>query len=388
MDKLGRFYTDNAISELLVNQLDNTAPKHILDLGVGDGSLLSAALNKWQDASYSAVDIEDKSFDESLQINFLKKDVLNNSSEITIELSDSEVDIAICNPPYTRIKSKEQYNSLFKEIGFINSLNLKYITTDLLFLAFNLSLLKDNGQLGIILPDTLITSSDFKNFRKDVLKYDITTIIELPGKIFRKTEAKTYILIINKSKSNSDFTNLLLSNKSGQVENQISVSKAKLIGRMDYTFNLYTSLTVDDGVSLNDLGAVIKRGKLSGKLLRNKGKAFFHTSDFTQQKNVSFTNNKQEENETFANKGDVLLARVGSRCLGKFCVVESGRIEISDCILKVTLSLEYVTPFVNALSSDYGKSWFKAYSHGVCAKLISKKDLLNFKIPIAHIQAH
>ncbi|WP_180327248.1 N-6 DNA methylase [Labilibaculum manganireducens] len=388
MDKLGRFYTGNAFSKLLVNQLDIDSPKHILDLGVGDGSLLSAALNKWEDAYYSAVDIEEKSFDESLQINFIKKDVLNNSSEITVELSNCDVDIAICNPPYKRIKNRKRYNSLFREVGFNNCLKLKYITADLLFLAFNLSLLKNNGQLGIILPDTLIASSDFELLRMDILKYDITSIIELPEKIFKKTEAKTYILIINKRKSSSNSTNLLIADTSGQIQNQLKVNKSDLIKRMDYSFNLFHLLDCNNGVSLAELGATIKRGRLSGKLLRNKGGAFFHTSDFKGQTYVSLPSNNYKNGELYAEKGDILIARVGSRCLGKFCVIESGCIVISDCILKVTLPKMFIEPFIHALSSDYGRNWFKAYSHGVCAKLISKKDLLSFKIDLSNSHAH
>ena len=59
MDLLGRYYTEQKISELLVNQLDIEFPNHILDLGVGNGSLLNAAFLKWENAYYTAVDIEE-----------------------------------------------------------------------------------------------------------------------------------------------------------------------------------------------------------------------------------------------------------------------------------------------------------------------------------------
>ncbi|WP_159523927.1 restriction endonuclease subunit S domain-containing protein [Sunxiuqinia indica] len=85
--------------------------------------------------------------------------------------------------------------------------------------------------------------------------------------------------------------------------------------------------------------------------------------------------------KSFARKDDVLVARVGSRVIGKFCLIENETIEISDCVFRVSMPPQFIQPFLNALDSDYGKKWFEAYSHGVCARLISKENLLEFKIP-------
>lgn len=384
MDKLGRYYTDTIFSELLVRQLNIPDPKHILDLGVGNGSLLSAAFNKWQNANFSAIDIEEKDFGDLPRINFFRNDVLNNSSEISLELSSTEIDIAICNPPYTKIIDKAQYIPLFEEIGFNACLNLKYITADLLFLAFNLSLLKKGGQLGIIVPDTLITSIDFELFRKDILKYDITAIIELPAKIFKKTEAKTYIIVLNNEFSESNSVELLSADKSGEIVGKLKILKADLVKRMDYTFHLFQSSLYVTGLSLKEIGANICRGRLSKKELIIKGNSFFHTTDFNSELFISFPEKEVDKDACVAKQNDILIARVGSRCIGKFCIVEKGKIEISDCIFKITIPSEFINPFLNALNSQYGKEWFKAISHGVCAKLINKNDLLNFKIPPAN----
>jgi type I restriction-modification system DNA methylase subunit len=296
MDKLGRYYTDTIFSELLVRQLNIPDPKHILDLGVGNGSLLSAAFNKWQNAKFSAIDIEEKDFGDLPRINFFRNDVLNNSSEISLELSNTEIDIAICNPPYSRIIDKNQYNSLFKEIGFNACLNLKYITADLLFLAFNLSLLKKGGQLGIIVPDTLITSIDFELFRNDILKYDITAIIELPAKVFKRTEAKTYIIVLNNVFSETNSVELLSADKSGEIVGKLKILKADLVKRMDYTFHLFQSSLDVTGLSLKEIGANICRGRLSKKELIKKGNSFFHTTEFNSELFISFPETEFDKN--------------------------------------------------------------------------------------------
>ncbi len=382
MDELGRYYTDSKFSKLLVNQLNTKTPAHILDLGVGDGALLNAAIDKWNKAYYSVVDIEEKTFVKNPRINFTKKDLLNFSEELTLNLFNDQIDIAICNPPYKKIKNSKLYAKLFYDIGFRSCTNLKYLTSDLLFLAFNLSLLKKGGQLGIILPDTLMTSFDFELFRKDLLQYDIISIIELPEQIFKKTEAKTYILVLNNILNENKFTHLFQANKSGNIISKKRIPSNYLIKRMDFSFYFFKNNQIKNSISLKEIGAKISRGRNSKKELQNLEIPFFHTSNFNLKNEVYFPPTKLQAENNFAIKNDILIARVGSRCVGKFCLVKSGERTISDCILKVSLREEFVLLFFNALNSDYGKNWFRAYSHGVCAKVISKNDLLDFRIPL------
>ncbi len=58
MDILGRFYTSNIISNLLVDNFESKSPKKILDLGLGDASLSIAAYSKWETAKYFGTEIE------------------------------------------------------------------------------------------------------------------------------------------------------------------------------------------------------------------------------------------------------------------------------------------------------------------------------------------
>ncbi len=59
MDALGRYYTNNVISNLLINNFETKTPKRILDLGVGGASLTIAAYAKWTQAKYFATEIEE-----------------------------------------------------------------------------------------------------------------------------------------------------------------------------------------------------------------------------------------------------------------------------------------------------------------------------------------
>lgn len=59
--------------------------------------------------------------------------------------------------------------------------------------------LRDGRELGIILPDSVMTNHYYNDLRKDLLfNHNIKCIIQLPDNIFNKTEARTHILIIQK----------------------------------------------------------------------------------------------------------------------------------------------------------------------------------------------
>jgi trans-aconitate methyltransferase len=73
MEPLGRFYTSEAISGLLVSKFRQDSPQNILDIGAGDGSLLNAAYNRWKNATFHAADIDPGSMARiSLQLPFVR----------------------------------------------------------------------------------------------------------------------------------------------------------------------------------------------------------------------------------------------------------------------------------------------------------------------------
>ncbi|WP_294821670.1 hypothetical protein, partial [uncultured Flavobacterium sp.] len=158
------------------------------------------------------------------------------------------------------------------------------------------------------------------------------------------------------------------------------VDRDNLINRMDYKYNLWKSIEKNQGKSLNDIGAIIFRGKPSKKDLVLSGLDFLHTSDLQK----SFELKKYQSNSIlqklpYAQKGDIIIPRVGKR-LEKLLVIQKGTIIISDCVYVIRVEEKYRQNVVNALISDEGKNWIKAHSHGVCAKVISKTDLLSFRV--------
>ncbi|MBK8628112.1 MAG: N-6 DNA methylase [Saprospiraceae bacterium] len=265
-DVLGRYYTENLFSNLLVQQLDCITPKTVLELGVGNGSILKAVRSEWDKVKYYGFDVDKEIVNKYDKEKVIIKygDVLDES-ESKLNISFGKFDIAVCNPPYSRLKNENgEYNHLIQSLNFIpGSFPL---TKDIVFLLKNLAYLKPNGKLGIIVPDTLITSHTYLNFRKQLLSnYEVEKIIELPSKIFRKTEAKTHILIVKNSKPTKKLVKLLFANKDGIIANENTIAKKALADRWDFSFNSRKSDVYYNTVELGKI-ATIKRGSFHIKV--------------------------------------------------------------------------------------------------------------------------
>lgn len=387
MDALGRFYTNDIISTLLISNFETIKPQRILDLGVGDASLTIAAYARWDKAKYFATEIEPKkatAIEKKLAfVKVLNFDTLQPNASTKLKVKFGSIDIAICNPPYVRVKNKEKYNGLFMSIGCEDFCNLSRITSEIVFFAHNLKLLKNNGELGIIVSDSLITGKEFKIFRSTIFeKFDVRRIIQLPDKVFNKTEARTHIVFISKNKSINTTCELLNSNIQGKLSEKIIVAKSHLIERMDYQFYNANILHKNDCITLKQIGSIIKRGRFSYKELRESNLPFFHSVHFKENRiDICFDKPVDEKHHSYAaSEGDILMCRVGKRVVGKVAIVKSGRVINSDCIYRITVPKPYRQIVLNSFLSEKGKAWLNAFAHGVCSQVISKSDLENFPL--------
>jgi type I restriction enzyme M protein len=134
--------------------------------------------------------------------------------------------------------------------------------------------------------------------------------------------------------------------------------------------------------SLGDLDVEIKRGRSSKKVLQEAGIKFFHTSSFSAANPVVKLENVSIPGEVMVEPGDILISRVGKRCIGRVALVESGTMVISDCVYRLRTPVKHREIIWNALASPGGKKWLEAHAHGVCSRCISKKNLLTFPIPV------
>lgn len=388
MDSLGRYYTQSNFSELLIQSLQIEHPNTVIDLGVGGGALLKAAHSRWNEAQLIAADIDKKSVKKlNSDMPFVRAyhaDGLKLNIDKTLLLSKSTIDIAVCNPPYLQIKEKKIFESLFIEANLEECLKLNKITSDIIFLAQNIRLLRKHGELGIILPDNVLTGHDFSPLRSAILQnHKVKAIIELPERIFSKTEAKTHIALIEKGGKTEAKIPLFIAGKDGKCFDQIEISSSSLENRMDFTYHKTVSHIGKANKKLKDFSFELKRGNNTNAELKKMDIDYLHSTSFKNGDKIKCKSSQKlptKPNSVFADEGDIIITRVGRGCVGKSAFVERGRIVISDCLYVIKADKKIITSLWNFINSAFGKEWLKASSHGVCSKVLSKGDILNIPI--------
>ena len=149
-------------------------------------------------------------------------------------------DVVIGNPPYVDIKALDNIivKDLFKNYHSAeNRINLYSI-----FIEKGYHILKDNGVLSFINPNSILVNSSYASIRKFLIN-DMTRIVKLPDAVFEDATVETIIFEFQK-KSNQKNLEAIIYNKSEKLS-FIDSSRAKTIDKEswkqneDYNFNIF-----------------------------------------------------------------------------------------------------------------------------------------------------
>ncbi len=371
---LAQFYTSESVSEHLVSFMQSESPANVLDIGCGESNLLLAAGKRWESANLIGFDIDpNNTYSTNQKLHLNLGDGLDPDLSKKIIDQFGSVDITVSNPPYLSIDFDLKAKKILTEAGLDNvvSNKIKMIPAELIFLAQNLLVMKDGGELGLILPAGLVCGEKWKVFREYITsEYSVKACIQLPNNAFKKTEASTFVLHLKKEKNDKKLIKL---HQLG-VKKNISIDSDRAIERMDYLYHSYVLKTFNYNVfSKFKMGAIF-RGNMTDAELGHLGGKYLHTSDLNEDyKVLSARYHVIADGVKFAQKGDILIARVGSRCVGNFGYVKYGRVPISDCLF--VLRVENSSKAWRLIKSKKLGEMFKASSLGVGAKYITLKML-------------
>lgn len=360
--ELGQYYTPKTFSTLLVANMLSTKVGCVLDIGCGQASLLEAARRRWNEAKLIGYDIDPTNYNlkgKNLHIGFgdgLDPDLSNKILDCF-----GNIDISVANPPYTNVDVNKDIIRILKLAKLYDCIprSLKKLPAEIVFLAQNLLVLKNEGELGAILPASLISGEKWKGLREFLItEKNIDKVIQLPSKAFNKTEAATFAVNFTNKKPNNSAINLL----SFDNDKTLRINNKSGIKRLDYFYHAHAAHSSRSQIPEM---AKIFRGNKSSKNLRSGSSTFIHTSDL---KNIfqilSFNHSNYKQGTKTAQKGDFVISRVGSRCIGKAAYINEGEVEVSDCITVLrNFDKEIYTPLF-ASNKFYEKASYDALGTG------------------------
>ena len=212
--KSGEFYTPRAVTDFVVKMVNPRVGESIADFACGTGGFLVSALNHMKE------EVSNTSSNETLQKSFYgveKKSlpyllcttnmllhdinepqiIRGNSLEKNVRDYDEndKFDVILMNPPYGGTEKKSIQQNFPSE--------LRNSETADLFMVEILYRLKQNGRVGIVLPDGFLFGSDNTKIaikKKLMEECNLHTIIRLPGSIFAPyTSIATNLLFFDKT---------------------------------------------------------------------------------------------------------------------------------------------------------------------------------------------
>ena len=371
---LSQYYTTSEISNLIASLLDFTNVENVIDLGAGEGALVNEVYKVLRKkASYVVADIDK---DNCLKLKGNKEykvyniDCTSQHMARRIHCKLGSFDLAVCNPPYGILENNDFYTKLLDNMHLGYYGGCKFISSDLIFLAYNLLFLRENGILTIILPNGALSGERYRKFREGLFRYySVERIVELPEKAFDYTEAKTGIFIIKKCRPCKSLIQLNCYSN-GQLGISVFKDSTLLYNRIDFRtccspLNHVTS-TVGGNIE-------IRRGKFTHKYLKECKAPYFHTTHFRSCDGVF--NACYDDNRGIASPNTFLMARVGKRCVGNVLLIKEGNIRYSDCVYNILVPKEYISSFVAYFNSPEYREWVKDVAHGICSYVITKGDV-------------
>ena len=375
---LGQFYTPAQTGDRLIERLEVTDPFNVCDIGAGLGDLLCAVRQRWLGAKLLAADIDPENVAHARSrlpsADCREVDSLRHDLPCLLGVEEDSIDVAVGNPPYGALQANAGHLSILRDAGLADAVSPKRLTRDIVFLAQNLRLLKPGGELAVILPEGLAVNHIHADLRTALLeRHGLWRAFELPAHLFKGTEAKTIALFLRKGVASHS---VMLESTVGT---SVRVDAVKARSRLDAGFHLQG---ISTGLKLSDMNPDIMRGALSHAESRQLGTPLFHTTDFKCFPNgrASLAVAPPLPDRWLVAPGDILIPRVGSRCLAHAVMVMQGGAIFTDCVYRIRVAKKWRERLFHALRSERGVKFRLAVSHGTCAASLSKNDLLGLPI--------
>ena len=375
---LGQHYTGSTVASVLTKLLGVRSPACVIDLGVGEGSLLIGANALWDDARLHGIDIDQASLNLVRQKlgkgTFGRADCLAAALPSNIRELFSTADVVLCNPPFLELShpfAKQNANKDWR------------LAAEVKFLEISLELLRPRGSLGIILPARYVSGPSYKEFRRQLISTcNVVSVTHLPTSTFRTAEVETHFLVLRKELPVGSILLQSLS-ETGRLEGEIQLTHEAAVERMDFQYYAGLAHWINDAVPLSLLltqdvcRGVASRGRATDSNI-------FHTTDFKRYPDglISGSIHDIRHKTGLSVPGDILIPRVGLRSMHHCAQVVEGSFAYSDCVFRLRVLPEWQAYIFKYLRSAAGVEIRKLSAHGSCVKILGKQTLLDLPVPM------
>ena len=388
--KRAQVMTPPSLAKRLVEFLSGSGDDW-LELGSGSGRIAQACLDARNPREYVGIEIDARLLlgsPKDPRACFVLGDVLVPEGISTL-LGDRLFPRIIGNPPYgmqaLSIECQRRMADLCPGISQI----MDWVQMDLYFILESLARLSRPGEAAFIVGAPIAADSRLAAFRKALVSSaSEVECFELPNDTFEgKAEVQTYLLVARFGSSQLKQVRIgRISGEDLEIIDERWISAAQATNRLDFAFHDFEALTktlcrAPGCKSLSELGASVVRGSRTRSQFNDLGIEFFHTSDFPRDRTEVGFSIDRDHGFQVAKTGDLLLPRVGTRCLDRQVLVTKGRRHYTEAVYRLRVPKPVHSQVVDWVFSEAGTQWRQAAASGSCAKHVTVAALLGMPVP-------
>lgn len=192
-----KYYTPKPVANDIISMMpQDFNPARVIDICVGSGNFLDAAIRQWDDIKAIGIDICLNDINKENKYTLHQMDALNlELLSKTIKRNHKEVKVVLANPPFGKLKNSEKYLNKKNSLNLIHNEAVRVKRIEALMLVSNLKLLNEGDYFGAILPENFFTSLKLAKFKEMFLNEFNDVFIGNKEKYFNSSEVKTRIFI-------------------------------------------------------------------------------------------------------------------------------------------------------------------------------------------------
>ena len=355
------YYTPAKLADQLVEFLPKKKYESVIDICCGTWNLLSSAKNKYPNAKFYGVDVDESIAKQMFPgAKFVLKDGRAFSEQE--RKKGKTYDLILSNPPFGNLEEQEVYWGKNTVNASFSALRCKRYELEMMLA--NIHLAHENSVLMFILPITFVRGKRFKEARKQIAKeFTILEIIELPLDTFGNAKLKTAAIIMEKRIS---------------IRKKTHFRKA-YIKDSKWEFELINSIMnkeikqgnwLDSDISTSNI--CIKRGTIhTGEMNSGENIVLHCSSNYEKGEWIPSIRYTKQSKGVRANSGDILINRIG-RGAGYWCINSMNDVRVSDCIFVLKNNQDNI---VKKLCDNTKHGKLNVQMRGVSTAYITQADI-------------
>lgn len=394
-DTLGQHMTPEPVAKLIARELRGPVTSAV-DLAVGDGALLLAIARRWPRASLHGVDCD--------ELRVIRAKAANNRLRLrhgdglttrfpALKREQQQRVAVVGNPPFLLAKATDEsrawLNAAFADVQSRHGVR----RLEMAFLARALvEARKRHGLVAMLMPSPFASGVLYGPYRRALLaQYGVVKVISVEGARFRDTEASTVLLVIDTALSAT--RNVEISRYS-PAEGKTILHRGPVgdEDRLDARYWSAAQLRLTGAPTLGEYGVDVTRGRYCKADADRMKRSVLHTTDLCRLSGPSIelhalSVNDFDDVDVLAEAGDILLSRTGTRVRWEPVEVKRGVAPITDHVLRIRAPEQVRKQVIESFMHPAFPTWLASVTKGVCASVVTKRELLKMPLFAASTQA-